>query len=291
MFASGTMNGVRGIARACLRLAACALASSGTALAGLSTEIPQTPGEVQRTEACDRTYKELKQKFAQDARAVRDAFMAEKQRCAGTGFYEYLLGQAERNAGDDAAAAGIFEDAVKRRLPFYEQSFVMMITLRGEAAMKSQPPDVKRLRELRDQLAEFAAGHSPDPFVYQQLAAANISVQDWPAAAEAARKSIQVDRLTGKASRYLMVALHASKRCTEALEDVRPAIESNRELMADANFMLPAADCYAETGDPVNGEAALNALLRKNPAMKDNPGVIELQKYFAVKNRPASPSK
>jgi len=206
-------------------------------------------------------------------------------RCAGTGIYEYLLATDARNAGDGAAAVAIYEGMVKRKLPLYENAFTMLNTLSGEAALASDPPDMKRVRALRDELAKFAAEHEPHAFAYQQLAAANVTLKDWPAAIDAARKSNQVDRMYGRASRYLVLALHQTDRCPEAVEEMQPALANSRELLADMDFMLPVSDCLALTGDPENGEKALQALLRNNPSAKDDPRVLQLQKFYAQKNQ------
>src|SRR6185503_9041667 len=96
-----------------------------------------------------------------------------------------------------------------------------------------------------------------------------IYLKDYPAAADAARKSVQAQR-TGQASWYLVMALHAASRCPEAVPEIRPAIEDEPKLLAEKSFMLSVADCYFETGDLGNGEAALKALLRENPAVAND---------------------
>ena len=262
---------------------------SGAAPAGEYTEVQRTPAEVKRGDECDRLHSDLRKKLPDDERAQRDAWVAEKPRCAGTGLYEYLLGTHERHLGNDSAAIAIFEDAVKRKLPFYESVYVSLNTMYAEAAFTAKPPDLERVRVLRKELMQFAAAHKPDAFAYQQLAAYAVTLKDWPAAVEAARGSIELDRMAGKADRYLVFSLHASQRCPEAVKEIGPAIENSPELLADPQFMLSAADCYAETGQIETGEKALNALLRNNPSMKDNAGVIQLQKFF-VSKKPAGPA-
>ena len=266
----------------------CATIVQAPVRARVNAEANITTSEQQRFDQCDRLRGELRQKSANDPRALHDAWLAAKPRCAGTGIYEYLLGHDEQSAGNSAAAATIFEDMVKRKLPYHEEAFVMLNTMRGEAAMQSQPPDLKRIGALRDELAEFAGRSKPSAFTYQQLAAVNVTLRDWPAAIDAARKSNEVNRMYGLASRYLVLALHQSDRCPEVVQEMKPALAHSRELFADRDFMLPVADCLAQTGDPRHGEEALQALLREKPALKDDPQVLQMQHYFAVTNRSGS---
>lgn len=268
-----------------LALAAIGVAAlfQGRALAADDfTEVARTPEQVKRGDECDHLHAELRQKYPDNPQALRDGWVALKGRCAGTGIYEVLLGHDERRAGNVAAAAAVFKDSVNRKLPFYEDSFVALNSIRAEAAFQAQPRDLKRLRVLRDELAKFADGHKADAFAYQQLAAMDIGLEDWPAAVDAARKSLAVDSTFERASRYLVVALHASQRCPEAVKEIRPAIARNPALSADEDFVIPAADCYAEAGNPQAGQAALQELLQKNPAATDDPRVAQLQEYFAA---------
>jgi tetratricopeptide (TPR) repeat protein len=263
-------------------------ATSGAVSSADHTEVPRTPAEVKRSDECVRLHAELRKRIPDDERAQRDAWAAEKPRCAGTGLYEYLLGTHERNVGNDAAAIAIFEDAIKRKLPYYESVYVSLNTMRAQAAFTAKPPDLERVRTLRNELDQFAAAHRPDDFAYQQLASMNVALKDWPAAAAAARKSIAADGANARARRQLVVALHADKRCAEAVQEYRPALETSRGLLADMGFMLSAADCYFETGDVKNGAATLDGLLHANPAVRDDPGVDQLMEYAAAKGQPVS---
>ena len=64
------------------------VAVSGAASAGEYTEVARTPAEVKRGDECDRLHAELRKKLPDDERAQRDAWVAEKPRCAGTGQIE-----------------------------------------------------------------------------------------------------------------------------------------------------------------------------------------------------------
>lgn len=266
-----------------------AAAFCGPVPGGDFTDVARTPEQVKRGDECDRRHAELRQQHPDAPGALRDSWVAEEKRCAGTGIYEVLRGNDERNAGNTAEAMRIYEDSVKRKLPYYESSFVFLSSLRAERAFKAGKLDA--VRTIRDELAKFADARRPDAFAYQQLAAVDMALKDWPAAVDAARKSVAVDRQHAPANRYLVHALHEDRRCAEVLDEIRPAVEANHDLLADQVFMVAAVDCYFETGDFGNGEAALKALLRENPAAAEDPGVVQLQKYLAAKRSSAPATK
>jgi len=265
-------------------LAILLVAMSGAAPAGEYTEVQRTPADVKRGDECDRLHQQLRQEHADNRKALRDAWAASKKQCGGTGIYELLLGVDERNAGNADEAMRVLDDSVEHKLPYYEQGFVILSVMRFDRAKGAG--DMAVARAVRDELAQFAAAHQPDDFAYQQLADLNVGLKDWPAAVVAAQKSIALNPANARAHRQLVVALHADNRCVEAVPRIRPAVESNRELLGELGFMLSAADCYFETGDLKNGVAAMGALLHANPEVKDDPNVVQLLKYAAAKGQP-----
>jgi tetratricopeptide (TPR) repeat protein len=243
-----------------------------------------------REAECSKLHQALRMEHADDAKALRDAWRAARPKCAGTGYYEYLLAGDERRAGDVGAAISTLEDLVRRKLPYHERGFVTLNSIRAEQAALSTPPDRPRMLALRDDLVAFSRQHPDLAYAHQQIAKESISLEEFSVAADRARKAIEIDG-SAAARGYLVFALHELNQCAKAVPEIRAAIDGDHSLVRDASFMLSAVDCYAETGDTATGEAALRVLLRANPAMKDDTRVLQFQKYFSDKKAAGSSSR
>ena len=218
-----------------------------------------------KSEYCDSKWYKLSATHGRDSyHALLDEWQQLSDSCAGTGIYEFRLGTLYERLGKKKEFKDIVNKGLSLNSEYHHYLRISELTIVLQDAAERNTLDEETKNTLISGYLDLIGDYPDWVTPYEQLANIYLLFGEPEKSIEMSHKAIQLNQESWAAERCLVIGYTLLNQHQEARKHIRKAIELNRALFSDIEFMTASAWVYTSLGELGTAEAVLERLADSN---------------------------
>jgi len=206
-----------------------------------------------------------------------------KDKCSGTGVYEYRLAYIYRNTGDSAEAKNLLHDSLEKNIDNKYMLKASLLELQYSELALSGNKELEKYEEIVQGYKHIINSNPKWVPAYELVSGIELFINKEDDAYSHATKALELKPESWAAMRNLLV-IHAQRKEYElARQYIVPAVKLNEWLLGETEFSMAAAVTYINLDELKTAEAVLTNLLQRRPDIKADPTFINIVKHLKTK--------